>query len=77
MSARGSITLGELVGKLEMLEIKCHRCSTTTGLIQFRLLPPCFGQGVAVFIGERGVLNVGLTSLLAIGEFSLRDRGCS
>jgi hypothetical protein len=26
MSNRGSITLGELVGKLDMLEIKCHRC---------------------------------------------------
>jgi len=26
MSARGSITLGELRGKLMMLEIACHRC---------------------------------------------------
>jgi hypothetical protein len=26
MSNRGSITLGELQGKLTMLEIKCHRC---------------------------------------------------
>ena len=26
MSNRGSITLGELVGKLDLLEIKCHRC---------------------------------------------------
>jgi hypothetical protein len=26
MSNRGSITLGELVGKLELLEIRCHRC---------------------------------------------------
>jgi len=26
MSNRGSITLGELRGKLDLLEIKCHRC---------------------------------------------------
>ena len=26
MNSRGSITLGELVGKLDLLEIKCHRC---------------------------------------------------
>jgi len=26
MNTRGSITLGELVGKLDLLEIKCHRC---------------------------------------------------
>ena len=26
MSNRGSITLGELEGKLDLLEIKCHRC---------------------------------------------------
>ena len=26
MSSRGSITLNELVGKLDLLEIKCHRC---------------------------------------------------
>jgi len=26
MSSRGSITLAELVGKLDLLEIKCHRC---------------------------------------------------
>src|SRR5436305_14941209 len=26
MSARGSITLGELVGKLDLLEIRCPRC---------------------------------------------------
>jgi hypothetical protein len=26
MSNRGSITLGELQGKLDLLEIKCHRC---------------------------------------------------
>jgi hypothetical protein len=26
MSSRGSITLGELVGKLDLLEIRCHRC---------------------------------------------------
>src|SRR6266513_1574437 len=26
MSNRGSITLGELQGKLTMLEINCHRC---------------------------------------------------
>ena len=25
-SRRGSITLSELVGKLDLLEIKCHRC---------------------------------------------------
>ena len=26
MNSRGSITLGELQGKLDLLEIKCHRC---------------------------------------------------
>jgi hypothetical protein len=26
MSNRGSITLGELQGKLDLLEIRCHRC---------------------------------------------------
>ena len=26
MSGRGSITLGELQGKLTMLEVRCHRC---------------------------------------------------
>ena len=26
MNSRGSITLGELVGNLDLLEIKCHRC---------------------------------------------------
>jgi hypothetical protein len=26
MSTRGSITLVELVGKLDLLEIRCHRC---------------------------------------------------
>jgi hypothetical protein len=26
MSSRGSITLGELEGKLTLLEIACHRC---------------------------------------------------
>ena len=26
MSNRGSITLGELQGKLTMLEVNCHRC---------------------------------------------------
>ena len=26
MNTRGSITLCELVGKLDLLEIKCHRC---------------------------------------------------
>src|SRR5438477_6601170 len=26
MSARGSITLGELQGKLTMLDVACHRC---------------------------------------------------
>ena len=26
MSSRGSITLGELQGELDLLEIKCHRC---------------------------------------------------
>ena len=26
MSSRGSITLGELQGKLTMLEVNCHRC---------------------------------------------------
>jgi len=26
MSSRGSITIGELQGKLTMLEVACHRC---------------------------------------------------
>jgi hypothetical protein len=26
VNSRGSITLGELVGKIDLLEIACHRC---------------------------------------------------
>ena len=32
MSSRGSITLGELEGKLTMLEVNCHRCERRVSL---------------------------------------------
>jgi len=38
MSSRGSITLGELVGKLDMLEVKCHRCERKARVSLARLL---------------------------------------
>src|SRR5215472_6555752 len=38
MSSRGSITLGELQGKLTMLEIACHRCDRRGRLILERLI---------------------------------------
>jgi len=38
MSSRGSITLGELLGKLRMLEIACHRCDRRGRLSLERLI---------------------------------------
>ena len=38
MSSRGSITLGELQGKLTMLEIACHRCDRRGRLSLERLI---------------------------------------
>ena len=38
MSARGSITLGELVDKLDMLEVACHRCDRKGRLSLDRLI---------------------------------------
>jgi hypothetical protein len=38
MSVRGSITLGELVGKLDMLEVACHRCERKGRLSLERLI---------------------------------------
>jgi len=38
MSTRGSITLGELQGKLEMLVIACHRCERHGRLNVARLI---------------------------------------
>src|SRR5205807_4217675 len=32
MSSRGSITIGELQGKLTMLEVACHRCERRGGV---------------------------------------------
>jgi hypothetical protein len=38
MSSRGSITLGELRGKLDMLEVACHRCDRKGRLSLERLI---------------------------------------
>jgi len=38
MSARGSITLGELQGKLTMLDIACHRCERSGRVSLTRLI---------------------------------------
>jgi hypothetical protein len=38
VSNRGSITLGELQGKLEILEIKCHRCERHSRISLARLI---------------------------------------
>jgi hypothetical protein len=38
VSARGSITLGELVSKLDMLEVACHRCDRRGRLSLERLI---------------------------------------
>src|SRR5205823_11478481 len=38
MSSRGSITLGELQGKLTMLDVACHRCERRGGVSLARLI---------------------------------------
>ena len=38
MSARGSITLGELQGKLDLLDIACHRCERSGRVSLARLI---------------------------------------
>ena len=38
MSNRGSITLGELEGKLTMLEVNCHRCERSGRVSLARLI---------------------------------------
>jgi hypothetical protein len=38
VSARGPITLGELVAKLEILEVACHRCDRRGRLSVERLI---------------------------------------
>ena len=38
MSARGSITLGELQGKLDLLKIACHRCERKGRVSLVRLI---------------------------------------
>jgi hypothetical protein len=38
MSARGAITLGELVGKVDLLKIACHRCERRGRLSLARLI---------------------------------------
>src|ERR1700724_856054 len=38
MSTRGSITLGELEGKLTMLEVSCHRCERSGRVTLARLI---------------------------------------
>ena len=38
MSSRGSITIGELQGKLTMLEVACHRCERRGGVSLARLI---------------------------------------
>ena len=38
MSNRGSITLGELQGKLDLLDIACHRCERRGRISLARLI---------------------------------------
>jgi hypothetical protein len=38
MSTRGSITLGELQGKLSMLDVACHRCERRCRVSLSRLI---------------------------------------
>jgi len=60
MSSRGSITLGELQGKLlDLLEIKCHRCERH-GILNKRLRAEERGDpsdqghsGVIVYRGKK------------------------
>ena len=47
MSARGSITLGELQGKLELLEIACRRCERR-GLLRLDRLIAEHGAGMGL-----------------------------
>ena len=64
MSNRGSITLGEPVGKLDLLEINCHRCDRQGRVSLGRLisehgadtgLPDCgkASQAIASMRGRR------------------------
>jgi hypothetical protein len=65
MSNRGSITLGELVGKLDLLEIKCHRCERHGRVSLARLIEE---HGA-----ETGLPDCGRT-LLAIASTRARRR---
>jgi hypothetical protein len=47
MSPRSSITLGDLDGKLQMLEIACHRCDRR-GLLRLERLIAEHGAGMGL-----------------------------
>jgi len=62
MSNRGSITLGELQGKLDLLDIACHRCDRHGRVSLARLIEehgadtgcPTFGKASPVIARTRG-----------------------
>jgi hypothetical protein len=69
VSTRGSITMAELVGKLEMLEVACHRCDRRGRLSLERLIAE---HGVGMGLPE-------LRSILAAdcpraGSVTINDR---
>jgi len=47
MSSRGSITLADLQGKLDLLKIKCHRCDRRGRLSLERLIAE-HGAGIGL-----------------------------
>jgi hypothetical protein len=62
VSNRGSITLSELQGKLDLLEIKCHRCERHGRVSLARLIEehgadtglPAYGEVSRVIARTRG-----------------------
>lgn len=70
MSARGSITLGELRGKLDMLDVACSRCDRRGRLRLDRLIAE-HGAGMGL-PALRGVLAG--DSCLHAGAVGIHDR---
>ena len=62
MSNRGSITLGELQGKLDLLDIACHRCERRGRVSLARLIEehgadtglPDYGRASPTIVSTRG-----------------------
>jgi len=59
MSNRGSITLGELEGKLTMLEVNCHRCERSGRVSLARLIEE---QGVTLGFPIYGKISRAIAS---------------